>query len=187
MKSFFLRGFTLVETVVVIALMSVIMVALGSLLVFFYKTNSYVYQQAIATIQARRGIDDAVHYVREAAYGTDGSYPIQNAATSTVTLSADVNNDNAPEIVTYRLANGTFSRTAVGATTLTTTLSTSVVNGTSTPIFRYFDKAGAELAEPVDVSKIFSVTATLVTQVNTGKGSSAFTLSGRAQLRNSRL
>lgn len=187
MKTSSPRGFTLVETVVVIALVSIIMAALGSLLVFFYKTNAYVYQQATATIQARRGVDDAIRYAREAEYGADGSYPIRNAATSTITLSADTNNDNVAETVTYRVANGSFSRTVVGAGTLTTTLSTSVVNGTSTPIFRYFDKAGAELSAPVDTAKIFAITATLVTRVDSGRGPSAFTLSGRAQLRNSRL
>jgi len=173
--------------VVVIAITSILMVALGSLLVFFYKTNAYVYQQASATLQARRGIDDTLRHVREASYGSDGSYPVLTAATSTLAFTANTNSDDTIEQVTYRLTLENLSRTVEGASTATTLLSTSVVNGTSTPIFRYYDKTGAELGAPVDTSKIFAVTMTLKIRVLTGRDPSTFTLSGRATLRNSRL
>jgi type II secretory pathway pseudopilin PulG len=181
------RAFTLVETIVVIALTSIIMGSLGSLLVYFYKTNAYVYEQATATIQARRGVDDAVRYLREASYGTDGSYPIQTAATSTIALLADVNNDQTLERITYTLTNGVLSRTIAGSPAVTSIISSSVTNASTTPLFRYYDTAGTELTLPINKSKVASVKTTLVVRIQTNRGPAAFTLSGTAKLRNSGL
>ena len=60
--------------------------------------------------QARSGVEDAMKYLREASYGSDGSYPIASVATSSITFYANVNNDTFIEQVTYLLQNGTFYR-----------------------------------------------------------------------------
>ena len=85
-----LEGFTLVEAIVVIAITALIMGVLTYLIQYFYKTNNYALQEAIAVGEARHGIDDAMRYLREAAYGSDGSYPIKSAATSSVVFFANV-------------------------------------------------------------------------------------------------
>jgi len=187
-------GFTLVETVVVIAVTALIMVTLGSLLVYFYKTNSYALEQSAAVGQARRGVEDAMRYLRETSYGSDGSYPIESAATSSIAFYANINSDTAIERVTYILRNGTFYRavaapigsppTYAGATYSTTTVASSVVNGTSTPIFRYFNNVGVELTAPINISKITSIETTVVIDVNVNRAPVSFTLSGGATLRN---
>lgn len=184
------RGFTLVETLVVVGLTSLIMGVLGSLLVFFYKSNAYVFQHASATLEARRGITETVRYVREASYPVDGSDPIQTAEASTLTLSADTDNDGELDEVTYTYQNGTLSRTitlAGEAAATNATLSTSVRNDASTPVFRYYDSIGAELAQPVDESLVSAIKMTLVIQIDTNRGPAAFTLTGDATLRNTRL
>ena len=188
------KGFTLVETVVVIAATALISVTLGTLLVYFYKTNAYTLEQSTAVAQARRGVEDAMRYVREASYGSDGSYPVANAATSTITFFANINNDALIERVTYTVQKGTLYRVVssaignppsyVGAALATTTVASSIVNSAATPIFRYFDNTGAELSAPADVSKIASVKTTLVIDVNVNRAPVSFTLAGGATLRN---
>ena len=196
-SSFTLRhGFTLIETVVVIGVTALIMVTLGTLLAYFYKTNAYTLQQATAVAEARRGIDDAMQYLREASYGSDGSYPIESAATSTITFYANIDSSFAIERVTYALQGGTFYRvvaepignplTYTGATLATTTIATQVVNATSTPVFLYFDSSGTQLSMPVDISKIASVETTVVIDVDVNRAPIAYTLSGGATLRNLR-
>lgn len=189
-------GFTLVETVAVIALTSLISITLGVLLAYFYKTNSFTLEQSTAVEQARRGVEDAMSHLREASYGSDGSYPITNVATSSVTFYANVNDDSVIERVTYTLKNGVFYRvvatpsgnplTYVGASIATSTVATAVVNATSTPVFRYFDNAGAELSSPVNISRIASIKTTVVIDVNLSRAPVSFTLSGGATLRNLR-
>ncbi len=175
------RAFTLVEMIVVIALTTLMIVALGSLLVYFYKTNAYVYQQATATIQARRGIDDAARYIREATYSSTGAYPIQSATASSLTFLANIDADEDLETVMYSINNGAFVRT-VGSASVT--LSNFVTNTTAPPVFRYYNAGGTELTLPVTLSQIASITTTLVIQVDTNRGPAAFTLTGKAVLRN---
>jgi type II secretory pathway pseudopilin PulG len=189
------RAFTLIETVIVIALTAFISVTLGTLIVYFYKTNAYAIEQSTAVAQARRGVEDAMRYLRAASYGSDGSYPIKNVATSTITFYTNVDNDSAIERVTYSLIQRVLYRTVTqsvgnppsytGAIS-TSTIATPVVNAVSTPIFRYFDSTGAELPAPVNISKIASVSTTIVIDTNLSRAPVSFTLSGGATLRNLR-
>jgi type II secretory pathway pseudopilin PulG len=190
-----MRAFTLVETVVVIGLTAFITVTLGLMLVYFYKTDTYTLQQATQVEQARRGIEDAMRYLREASYGSDGTYPIQTAGTSTIIFYSNTDNDSVIERVKYTLSNGTFYKTVTQPTgtppTYTGTISTStlalpVVNATSTPVFRYFDDTGAELTQPVNIGQVSSVRTTIVVDVDVNRAPVSFTLSGGATLRNLR-
>jgi hypothetical protein len=136
-----------------------------------------------------------MRYLRQASYGSDGSYPIGNAATSTITFYSNTDTDSAIERVTYSVINGVFYKVIVqpagnppsytGAIS-TSTLSTPVVNATSTPIFRYFDNTGAELLPPVNVGRIASVQTTIIIDADVNRAPVAFTLSGAATLRNLR-
>jgi type II secretory pathway pseudopilin PulG len=193
MKKF---GFTLVETIVTVATTALIFVIIGMLLSYFYKTNAYTLEQSVAIWQARNGVEDAMSHLREASYGSDGSYPIANAATSSITFYANINNDSYVERVTYSLVNGVLYRTVaepsgnpptyVGAAVSTSTVATSVINSTSTPVFIYFDNTGTQLSSPVDVSKVSSVETTIIVDVNVNRAPVAFTLSSAATMRNLR-
>ena len=83
-------GFTLIETVVVVALTALIMITLSFLIQYFYKTNAYALQQIEAINSARLSVENAVTDLREADYGADGSYPVAAAATSSVTFYANL-------------------------------------------------------------------------------------------------
>jgi type II secretory pathway pseudopilin PulG len=195
MKNSSFSGFTLIETIVVIALTGLVSVTLGVLLTYFYKTDQYTLEQSIQVEQARRGIEDAMRYLREASYGSDGSYPVSSAATSTITFYSNVDSDSAIERVTYRLSNGFFYRSVTKAagnppaytgSTATTTLAMPVVNSTSTPVFRYFNSTGTELFAPVSIGDVASVRTTLMVDANVNRSPLSFTLSGAATLRNLR-
>lgn len=187
-------GFTLVETIVIVAVTAFVFVTLGWLMTYFYKTSAYALEQSIAVGQARNGVEDAMLYLREASYGGDGSYPIKSVATSSITFYANTNNDSVIERVTYSLMNGVLSRAVatptgnppsyVNATIATSTIAKPVTNATSTPVFRYFNNVGSELFAPIDISKISSVRTTVVVDANVNRTPVAFTLSGGATLRN---
>lgn len=190
------NAFTLVETVVTVAMTAFIFVTLGALLTYFYKTNEYTLEQTTAVGQARQGVEDAMQYLREASYGSDGSYPIASAATSSITFYANVNNDFVIERATYILINGTLycvvaepsgnPLSYTGATIATSTIATSVINASSTPVFLYFDNTGAPLSAPINISQISSVKTTVIVDVNLNRAPVAFTLSAEATLRNLR-
>jgi type II secretory pathway pseudopilin PulG len=188
------RAFTLIETIVIVAVVALISVTLGMLLTMFYRTNAYTLEQTVATAQARKGVEDAMLYLREASYASDGSYPIANVGTSTITFYTNVDNSIAVEKVTYSVKGGVLYRVVAtptgtppsytNVTLATTTIATSVVNGTSTPIFRYFDSSSVEIVPPVTIPKIASVRTTVIVDVNVNRTPTPLTLSAGATLRN---
>lgn len=191
-----MRGFTLAETLVVIVIVTVVGLAVTRLITFFYTSNAYVFQQTSALDSAHRGVEYAFLNIREASYGDDGSYPVAQAATSSITFYADVDNDGPIEKIRVYLAQGSLYRgvtnsagsppTYTGQTESVSTIATNVVNATSSPIFRYFTTAGTELTTPINVSDIASVSTELSVDLNPSKAPDIFTLRASATLRNHR-
>ena len=187
-------GFTLVETLVVIALTVLVGVALINMIQYFYRTNDYVLQEGSAVQSARQGLSTAIQDLREASYGDDGSYPIATAATSTVTFYADVNGDGDVEKVQYYLSGTTLYEAVthsngtppsyVGQSAATSTVATYVRNSTSTPIFQYYDDTGALLSSPINISNIALITTNLQIDVDTKRSPSTYSLIGSVTLRN---
>ncbi len=185
---------TLVETVVVVALTAFILVALAQLIRYFYVTNAYVLESTQALSSARRSVESAMNDLRGASYGADGSYPLAAAATSTVTFYAQVDQDTAVDKVRYYLSGTTLYRgitepagtplTYGGQPETTTLVIDNIRNGTSTPLFTYYDANGVELTEPVSLSAVASVRITAMTDVNPNRAPDVYTLLGSATLRN---
>ncbi|MBY0110883.1 type II secretion system GspH family protein [Patescibacteria group bacterium] len=189
-----MRGFTLTETLVVIAIVSTAGLALTTALVDFYRQNAYLFESTSALENSRRALSTSVENLREATYGEDGAYPLIAAATSSVTFHADIDADNSVERVRFFISNGTFYRTTTnpggnppsytGQTAATSTVIAYVRNATSTPFFRYFDATGAELATPIDIGSVTQVLVRVDIDLNPNRAPEIFTLSGRATLRN---
>ncbi len=190
------RGFTLIEMMVTISVTAIVMVALTSVIEYFYRTNAYVFEQTSAVENARTGVLDAMQYLREASYGADGSYPIMGAATSSVEFYVDMHGDGIVERMhLYRTGTTLYKGITTpvgnplsyaGQPEVTSTIATYVRNNTSTPIFRYYDSGGNELLPPVNVAKIASVNTTITVNLNPYRAPEDFTLSVGATLRNLR-
>ncbi|MEK7079967.1 MAG: hypothetical protein AAB901_01635, partial [Patescibacteria group bacterium] len=102
------RGMTLAETIVVVAIVAVVGIALTGAIQYFYRNSAYLLEQTAALDNARRGHSYTLQNLREASYGDDGSYLITNAATSTITFYADVDQDTGIERVRAYLSGTTL-------------------------------------------------------------------------------
>lgn len=190
------RGFSLLETLVVVSIVALVGVSMQYAIQYFYRANAYVLQGTAAINSARNGVTTIASNVREATYGDDGSYPIAAAATSSMTFYADVDKDGGVERVKAYLVGMTFYKVVTnaagnplsysGQSPATTTLATYIKNGTSTPLFRYFDDSGTELTGTVTLSDVSSVTVTLKADVNPNRAPEIYTLTQTASLRNLR-
>ena len=189
-----MRAFTLVETIVVVALVVLVGGALSSMIQYFYRTNDYVLQEGNAVQSARQGLATSVQNLREASYGDDGSYPISAASASTITFYADINGDGNVDKVRYYLSGTTLYRGVTNSTgnppsytgqpESVTTIATYVRNGGSTPIFQYYDNSGALLSSPVSISSVASIVTTLQIDVDPNRSPALYSLLGSATLRN---
>lgn len=194
MKRLRTAGFTLIETIVVVALTAFVLVALTYLIQYFYKTNAYTLEESQAVNSARRSVENAMTDLREASYGADGSFPVESAATSSIIFYASVDADTAIDRVRYYLSGSTLYRgttepagsppSYAGQPETTTLVVDNIRNATSTALFTYYDANGAALAEPVSIAKIASVRFTVETDVNPNRAPAVYTLEGSATLRN---
>lgn len=190
------RAFTLIEVLVVVAILATVGMALSVSIVQSYRGNAYVYEAASSVDNARRGLFTALQNLREATYGQDGSFPVASAATSTVTFYADVDADGPVERVRIYLVNGTLYRGVTnsagnppsysGQPESVQTVVGYVRNGTSTPLFTYYDENGAALSAPVDVSDVRFVSMDIRTDLNPTRAPNVYQLMGSATLRNLR-
>ncbi len=190
-----MRGMTLVEALVVVAITAMVGGSLLSAIRYFYVNNAYVFEAANSVSQARRGLATMLHDLREASYADDGNYPIGAAATSSVTFYSDIDSDGGIERVKiwrygtslYKVVTnaGGNPPTYTGQTSATTTISSFLRNASSTPIFKYYTSGGVQLATTTpDISQIAIVRAEVQIDLNPNRAPQIFMMSGSATLRN---
>lgn len=107
MKGFNKNGFTLIETLVAIAVFTLMMGAAAGAVVFVYRTYGYTWQQSLAIDEARRGVETLVKEIRQARTGDDGSFIIEKAQEKEFIFYSDIDGDGKTERVRYFL--GTVS------------------------------------------------------------------------------
>lgn len=107
MKIFNQKGFTLVETLVAIAIFILAMTAVSAFIIMAYRAQTYTWQQSRAVDEARRGVETMVKELREAREGDDGSYPIEKTEDKEIIFYSDIDQDEQTERVRYFL--GTVS------------------------------------------------------------------------------
>ena len=191
------RAFTLIEMLVVISITGFVGIALNSMIVSFYRNNAYLLQETSAIDSAHRGLSTSFIDLREASYGDDGSYPLLSVATSSITFFSDIDGDGSVEKIHLYLQNGTFYRGVTDSTSTpptyvaqkeaTTTIATFVRNGTSTPLFRYYDDAGLELSSStIPIASIRSISTEVMVDLNPLRAPDILILQETATLRNLR-
>lgn len=192
-----MRGFTLVEMLVVISITAIVGMAINSMVANFYRTNAYLLEETKAIDSAHRGLSTSFIDLREASYGDDGSYPIQSVSTSSITFFSDVDNDGVVEKIRLYLLNGSFYRgvteststppTYVGQPESTTTIANYVRNSSTTPIFKFYDVNGAQLSSStIPIALIASISTSLMVDLNPLRAPDILILQETATLRNIR-
>lgn len=104
-------GMTLVETVVVIAISTLLMLLISYSIQSLYKSNSYTFAQAYEIDNARKGIVQWTRDAREMTYGEDGTFPIAVSEPHRMGFYSDVDRDESVEYVEYVLSTTTGSTT----------------------------------------------------------------------------
>ncbi|PIT91163.1 hypothetical protein COU17_01830 [Candidatus Kaiserbacteria bacterium CG10_big_fil_rev_8_21_14_0_10_49_17] len=190
------RGFTFIETIVVISIFTVMIGAIVSSVLAFYRGNTNALEQSYAVNSARRGVEFAVRDMREATYSDEGAYPIISIDPQEFYFYSDIDRDNSVERVRY-FADGTFLYKGVtesagdpptysDANEVTSIISEDVRNGEQgVSIFRYYDETGNEVVDfDAGITDVVFVSINLIVNINPIRLPNEFTLRSSATLRN---
>jgi prepilin-type N-terminal cleavage/methylation domain-containing protein len=197
-RSFKENGFTLAETLVAVAIFVAVMTAVWALQVSIYSNQRTVSGSLQTAQDAETILKTMLTELRAAAPGGNGAYTISSAATNTISFFSDPDDDGQTEKLTYSLFGNNLYRAIIqpsgppivynpGSQT-TTTLMTNVRNGTSTPVFQYFDQnytgTSSPLTLPINISSVRLVGITISLDINTNLAPAVRTYSTVVNLRN---
>jgi len=192
-------GFTLVEAIVAIGVFSMIILGVGSILVYGFKYRAVIMEQLKTQTEGRKIIQDFVNEIRRANYSSVGAYPIVTADTQEIIFYSNVDTDSWREKVRYFLDGDILKR---GTTKPTgTPLSYNPANeivvemihdvyNTSTPIFYYLgqDYDGTSstdyLSTPVSVSQVRAVKFDLYLEADPNMSPKPLRVQGIGEIRN---
>lgn len=186
---------TLIEALIFIAVSTLIVGAVTSSVLYFYRSNTNVYEQTLQVENARRGVEFMMRDIRESNYSDLGNFPVAAMSTSSLTFYTDLDRDQSVEKVRYYLEGTTLKKSVVNAagTPLAysdasadiSVISQYIRNGIQgTPIFRYYTSTGAEITDYANVQGVAFISVSLVVNVNPERLPGEFTLQSSATLRN---
>lgn len=159
-------GMSLIEVLVILAVVSLIMVSASNSVLALYKTNSTGTRALTQISSARFALATLTADLRSTAYGNDGSYPIVSMSTSSLTFFSNIPNGTGATRFQYQINGATLSRSQVSAGTPPTYSGTPVSESLATYIhnaddsialFRYYDSNGIEITDMNQVSAVASV------------------------------
>lgn len=190
------RGLSLIETVVTIGVFALIMGAVTSSLIYFYRSNAYTVEQSSAITSARRGVETMVQHLREATYAEGGAYPIKSVGNYEIVAYSDIDQDADVERVRFFMDGTNFKREVTNPTGTpatytgsqrTSILATDVRNQQNNrPIFEYYNADGGVISDYNNLSAIRSIAVNLVVNVNPARSPRGYTARSRATVRNLR-
>lgn len=191
-----LRGFTLVETLIVLAMFVVIITVLTEGIVSFYRLNGYTIAQSYQVDHARRGIDRMITDIREMAYADNGAYPLVKMNTREIGFFSDTEGSDSVEYIEYKLSSTTLYRKVFYATGTPLRYSTTTPNATSTvseyvqnglqslPIFVYYDTEGNPATGTTTVTDIRYIETNLIINIDPIRDPGQYMLQSSAAPRN---
>lgn len=190
-----IKGFTLVEMLVVVALFGVISIALGEGIASFYRFNGYTLAQSYQVSYARQGMEQLVRDLREMTFADDGTFPLEQMEDNRIGFYSDIDRDDSVEYVEYELIDTTLTKKIFNATgsppvyelvpDSEVAVSEYVQNYLqSIPMFVYYDTEGKVATATTTVTDIRYVEVTIIVNIDPVRDPGEYMLRSSASLRN---
>jgi hypothetical protein len=190
------QGITLIETVMMIGVYVVLLLAITNSIFSLYQMNSYSIAQTEEVDNARRGVIQWNRDVKEMVPGDDGTYPIAVISEHRFGYFSDTDKDSAVEYVEYILATTTLTKytyDAAGTPLVYSTTTPSkaeilslyvqnIVQATST--FLYYDSANNQLSSTSPIIDVRYIRMQLIVNIDPLKSPGEFMLRSSIAPRN---
>jgi hypothetical protein len=171
-------GLTLTETIVIIALFTIMTSMIFTAAQSLYQTNNFSAAQAEEVANARRGMTTLTRDLREMTYAEDGTFPVSFMGEHLIGFYSDIDKDDSVEYIEYELASTTFFKRTYNATgsppvydyvtpAQTEILSEFVQNiNQATSTFFYFDASNNALSSTSMLTDVRYIRAQIIVNIN---------------------
>jgi len=187
---------SLIETLVVLALFTIVSGAIANYVSTFYRQNGYTISQSYQVSNARRGVELMVRDLREMTYSDDGSFPLITKTENAISFYSDIDRDDSVELVEFRLASTTMYKYVYDSSGFPPVYSTTTPDQTyiiseyvqnllqAQPSFTYYDMDGNEASPDLSVTDIRYIEVSLIINIDPLRNPGEFMLRSSASLRN---
>jgi prepilin-type N-terminal cleavage/methylation domain-containing protein len=190
-------GFTILETLISVAILGAIVVALGSFMFNVFDQNRFLSASISSEQEGRIVLKTFATELRSASLSSNGSYPILSASSTAIIFYSDLNNDGQKEQVRYFMSGTTLKKGVIqpsvtappdyaGAEVVTDMVHN--ITNAGAGIFSYYDSSydgtSAALTFPVTISSIRLVKVNLVIDADPIKSPSAINITTQTSVRN---
>lgn len=156
------NAFTLLETIVVMAIMSILMIATSDYIGNGFRSIQFGSEQGEAVSNARKAITNISKDVREAARSERGDYPLDTIEEQNFIWYGDINNDGSAEKIKYLLDGSNLIRVVTppgisnnyDPSNQSTTTIAQYVNNQGEAIFTYYNSSNNETGIINDVRMV---------------------------------
>lgn len=174
------KGITLLEIVVVLALLFLIGGAVVEVFISSLKSTNIIFDSLSAQGEGRRTLQDFVNETRSANFSSIGSYPLSRASSTEIVFFTNLDGDSYMERVRYFLHNKQLVKGIIKPSgsplqylpqnETTSTVANYVVN-TTTPVFYFYDQnysgpTTTPLSQPVNITDVRVVSMNLIIDKN---------------------
>lgn len=190
------KGFTLLEVLVVVAIIGILSVVILDFFQESYLLQDYIYEQSKAISEAEKGTNNLVKELREAVDSDDGAYALELADEQEVIFYSNIDGDENIERVRYFIDDNQLKKGIIEPTgnpaeyTGDESIQTIASNFTDLgdPIFYYYGEDypvdDTPLSYPADVTSVTITTITLNVNVDPDSIPNTYTLESAVQIRN---
>lgn len=198
-----IRGMTLVEVLVAIAIMLIAMEGFTLLFLKSWDTNKFILEEGMASAAASRATGKIVSQLRSTRQADNGDYPVESADDFDLKVYMDIDKDGVTERVHYFLDQAT-DQLKVGVTNpvagtpvsypaaddTVSILANYVVNENTNPVFYYYnqnypgDTVNNPIATPATIDQIRLVRVHLYVNINPVHAPDNINIESFADLRN---
>ncbi len=189
------KGISFIETIITIAIFTMIMTVVSTSVLYFYRTNTFGIKQVYAIESARKGVELMARDIREIIYSDEGSYPVIEFNHNYFYFYSDIDRDTNIERIKYYIDGSNLKKAVTKSTgdplvyddinETVSIISDNVRNiDQGIHIFTYYDDTGTEIVDFDSEIDIAFVKIKLIVNIDPNRSPEEFTLRSSATLRN---
>ena len=179
-----MKSFTLIESLVYIAIFTIVIIAIYQFAISFYNSNTFLLQQTQAISEGRTILSEMSREIKEMVNSENGDYPISNANVNNVTFYSDIDKDNNIEEIRWFLQGNILNKGIIetpGGNEIVTAHSENIRNN---QIFTYYNSSNQLVPDLNILTDISLIEINLQVNVNPFAAPGDFTLKTIVKPRN---